>query len=310
MIITLNQTTAAEVGQELLRARSTVGTSTGLVFTMVAIATECDAEGVLAACIDAGREHPSRILMVTTVAGEDRLDAEIRLGEDVPGDIIVLRLSGEVGEHADSVLLPLLLPDSPVIAWWPGWAPEDPGSDPIGRLADRRITDAMGTADPIASLQERAEHYAEGDTDLVWTRLTRWRTLLVAASEAYPWPITGAAISAAPGNAAAVLLAAWLEDRLGMAVQIHPDPAGTGISGACLITTEGELRLKRTEGGLAEFSAPGLGRRLVALPRRDLNTLITEELRRLDEDSAYRSAMARLASRRLTAMSATDQGSR
>ena len=30
-----------------------------------------------------------------------------------------------------------------MVAWWPGTAPADPANDPIGRLAQRRITDAQ-----------------------------------------------------------------------------------------------------------------------------------------------------------------------
>ena len=45
-------------------------------------------------------------------------------------------------KHPDSVVLPLLLPDSPVVVWWPTEAPADPAEDPLGKLAQRRITDS------------------------------------------------------------------------------------------------------------------------------------------------------------------------
>ena len=35
-------------------------------------------------------------------------------------------------KHPESVVLPLLLPDSPVALWWPTDAPEDPAADPLG----------------------------------------------------------------------------------------------------------------------------------------------------------------------------------
>lgn len=307
MIITLDDTNTAEIGASILRARSNVGVPTGLVFTMVAVAQACDEDEVMAACVDAGREHPSRIVVVTSEpGGEGRLDAEVRLGEEVPGDIIALHLHGELTAHVESVLLPLLLPDSPVVAWWPGVAPDAPGEDPIGRLAVRRITDAMGTPDPIPTLLARADHYSPGDTDLTWTRLTRWRGLLAAATEAYPSPVSAVEVRGAPGNAAAILLAAWLDDRLGAPVTIVDDEGGIGITGTTLTTAAGDIRLTRADGTMAEFSAPGLPRRIVALPRRDLNALITEELRQLDADGAYSATMARLASRaRSSAGSAT-----
>ena len=39
-------------------------------------------------------------------------------------------------------MLPLLLPDSPVAIWWPTSAPADTAADPLGALAQRRITDS------------------------------------------------------------------------------------------------------------------------------------------------------------------------
>ena len=42
----------------------------------------------------------------------------------------------------------LLLPDAPVVTWWPGAAPEVPGSSALGRIAHRRITDASTQPDP------------------------------------------------------------------------------------------------------------------------------------------------------------------
>ena len=40
-------------------------------------------------------------------------------------------------KHPESVVLPLLLPDSPVAVWWPADHPPDPAEDPLGRLAQR-----------------------------------------------------------------------------------------------------------------------------------------------------------------------------
>jgi len=48
---------------------------------------------------------------------------------------------------------------------------------------------------------------------------------------------------------------------------------------------------------MATFSAPGLPCRQVALRRRDSNALITEELRRLDVDDIFASAMSTLVQR-------------
>ena len=74
----------------------------------------------------AGREHPSRILLVVTAAGRHAsLDAEVHIGEGTPGEVVVIRMRGAVAAHPASVIRPLLLPDSPVVIWWPGKAPNN-----------------------------------------------------------------------------------------------------------------------------------------------------------------------------------------
>ncbi|MFD0637042.1 glucose-6-phosphate dehydrogenase assembly protein OpcA [Catenulispora yoronensis] len=88
------------------------------------------------------------------------LDAEVRVGDEMgPGEAVVMRLNGELADHADAVVLPLLLPDTPVVTWWPAESPVDPAAAPLGKLAMRRITDASGTHQP-ASLAERLRGYS------------------------------------------------------------------------------------------------------------------------------------------------------
>jgi glucose-6-phosphate dehydrogenase assembly protein OpcA len=161
----------------------------------------------------------------------------------------------------------------------------------------RRITDAMGAPDPIEALEVRARNYCPGDTDLTWTRLTRWRGLLAASLDAFPMVVDAVEVRAAPGNAAGHLLGAWLGDRLGLPVRVDHGGVGRGINFVVLSGADGEIRVARTDGNLAVFAAPGLPERVVALPRRDLNTLLAEELRRLDDDLIYAESMAALVRR-------------
>ena len=83
-----------------------------------------------------------------------------------------MRLRGSLADHAESVVLPLLLSDTPVVVWWPGVHPENLASDPLGRLASRRIVDTTAEDSFCEALVERKAHLASGDTDLSWTRLT------------------------------------------------------------------------------------------------------------------------------------------
>ncbi|OYO23144.1 OxPP cycle protein OpcA [Enemella dayhoffiae] len=297
MIIELNDTTSAKISSAIVKARRSIGSpASGMVLTLIVPVEERNFDDALQACLAAGREHPSRILIVVTGRGRrHRLDAEVRIGE-LPGEIIVVRVAGDIARHADSVVLPLLLPDTPVVVWWPGNSPEDPGRDPLGALGDRRITDAMGAVRPLKALEVRARHHAPGDTDLTWTRITPWRVLLAASLDQYPAPISAVSIEAARDNAPANLLAAWLECRLKVDVQ-RVDSRGPGITAVRMTTPAGDIAITREDGLLASYLVPGQPKRLVALRRREVNQLLAEELRRMDHDDIFEAASQMLVTR-------------
>ncbi len=288
MITTLTETTSSAIASALISARRSLGSpATGMVMTIVISCTEAEQDAAIAAAVEAGREHPSRILVaVTGDRDQDRLDAELRIGEGTPGEICILQMYGKMATHAASVVRPLLLPDSPVVVWWPGTAPADLANHELGRLATRRVTDAMGAEDPLAALRLRAENYHPGDTDLAWTRTTGWRSLLAASLDQYPATVLSATVSAERSSAAALLLAAWLEERLGIRVEREVSD-GPGITRASLQTAAGDIAIVRGDGRLATYAVPGQPQRLVALKRRAVADLMSEELRRMDADDIF-----------------------
>ncbi|GAA2862819.1 glucose-6-phosphate dehydrogenase assembly protein OpcA [Streptosporangium fragile] len=293
----LSGTTASKISSQLTQLRHQMGTpAVGMVLTLVVICTESNQYDAVRAATEAAREHPSRILVVIIRdPGEpNRLDAELRLGESTPGEVILLRLYGELTEHADSVVSPLLLPDTPVVVWWPGDCPDVPAKDPIGVLAQRRIVDARAEADSVAAIVGRARGYVPGDTDLAWTRLTTWRSLLAAAFDQRVGTVESGTVEAAPGHASALLLAAWLGERLGAPIKVT-ESRGPGLTAVKLATSEGDITVTRGDGRLATLSRPGQPDRHVALVRRPTSELLAEELRRLDPDEIYASAIRRLA---------------
>jgi glucose-6-phosphate dehydrogenase assembly protein OpcA len=289
MNIDLTGTTSGQINAALLDARRRAGNpATGAVLTLVIVTDEEGHYDALRAATEAGREHPSRTLVVVSRRGrEARLDAEIRTaGERTPGESVVMRLHGELAQHAESVVLPLLLPDAPVVTWWPGKAPDVPANDPLGQLGQRRVTDAAESENPLETLKVRAKGYTPGDTDLAWTRLTTWRTMLAATLDAPYDPITGARVVAEVGSPSAELLALWLGERLGVEIE-RASSDGPGITGVTLRTKGGDITMDRPDGLLATLSRPGWPDRPVALQRRGLAELIAEELRRLDPDDIY-----------------------
>ncbi|MEU8221719.1 glucose-6-phosphate dehydrogenase assembly protein OpcA [Kribbella sp. NPDC048915] len=299
MIIDLTDTTASEIASALLRARRNAGSpAMGMVGTIVVVVDEASHHDAMKAANEAGREHPSRVLVAILRPGRgpSGLDAEVRVGEGIPGEAVLLRLHGELAKVPESVVTPLLLPDSPVVVWWPGGGPRIPAEDPIGRLGRRRVTDAAATRRASVDYTVRAEGYAPGDTDFAWTRLTPWRALMAAALDQYPTTVTGAEVAAAKGNPSADLMAAWLQSRLKVPVEQRTS-RGPGVTAVRLFTPTGPIALTRPDGSVATFSVPGQPDRPVALKRRTTAELLSEELRRLDPDDVYAKALAALVER-------------
>jgi glucose-6-phosphate dehydrogenase assembly protein OpcA len=313
----LTDTTTTGISKTLVRLRNEVGAlALGRVLTLVVVVEDTDAQNAIEVANQASRQHPCRIIVVIAGdrRGKNRLDAQIRLGGDAgASEIVVLRLYGALANHGPSVVVPLLLPDSPIVAWWPGEAPADVAKDPIGAMAQRRITDVAEHRNPRLMLKKRAATYAPGDTDLAWTRVTRWRGLLAAALDQPPYePITGAVVSGAPDSPSSDLLAAWLSRRLRVPVHRVSTPRGSGIAAVRLERKSGPIDLVRPGDTVATLSQSGQPDRRISLPRRELPECLADELRRLDPDDAYEDALLHglgaLQPVRLTAAAAAKAG--
>ena len=105
--------------------------------------------------------------------------------------------------------------------------------------------------------------------------------------------MTRASISAEKFSPSADLLAAWLNDRLGVPVDRHTS-TGPGITEVLLQTGQGPIKISRSDGKLATFTSPGRPDRPVALKRRPLPELLAEELRHLDNDEVYAAVTKRV----------------
>ena len=298
-MIDLVDTNASAIAAEFVRARrSAASPAMGMVMTLVFVVDNELAEDAMRVARAAAREHPARLLgvVVGNGRGQARVDATVGIGSGMAGERALIRLHGAVTRHPESVVLPLLLPDSPVVVWWYGRAPADPANDPLGQLGRRRITDAAAApAGKAKAMLAQCHAYAPGNTDLAWTRITGWRALLAAALDQHPVRVTGAEVTAERISPSADLLSAWLADRLDIEVERHVSH-GPGITDVVLHSGDGDISLVRYDGKLATLSSPGQPDRPVALKRRDLAELLTEELRRLDPDEVYAATVKKLVS--------------
>ncbi|MFC0107091.1 glucose-6-phosphate dehydrogenase assembly protein OpcA [Kibdelosporangium aridum] len=303
MIIDMPTTNTAKVNAKIVELRQQGGAvALGRVLTLVIVTDDGEkTEEAIEAANEASREHPCRVIVVAKGAREaaPRLDAQIRVGGDAgASEVVVLRIYGELVEHGETCVIPLLLPDAPVVAWWPFESPEKPAEDPIGQLAHRRITDAATDKDPVRALEHRRSTYSDGDTDLAWTRLTQWRAYLAAALDLPPYEeITGATVAGATDSPSTDLLAGWLAAYLKIPVRrVPPEKNAPGINSVVLERKSGPVSLTRPDGKVGILRQPGQpDRRVVALARRNVKDCLVEELRRLDPDEIYEATLQGLA---------------
>ncbi|MGY1815220.1 glucose-6-phosphate dehydrogenase assembly protein OpcA [Blastococcus sp. SYSU D00820] len=303
---TLWDTTGSAVVKELAAQRRTGGAVlSGVALTLVVVADEARVAEAEEAATAAAEQHPCRILVVVRRqidAPLPRLDAEVLIGGRLgPGEAVVMRMYGRLALHAESVVLPLLAADAPVVTWWHAAPPERMSTDALAVFADRRITDSSIAEDHLAALRTRAADYAPGDTDLSWTRITAWRSTLTSTLDAVSGRrgdsvrVQGGRVEGDAGNASAQLLAGWLSSRCGCAVEVAPAgrrPGPSGVDAVVLqLDQDEEVRIAADRRGGAVVTQPYRPDATVALPDRPLGDLLGEELRRLDPDEPYAEAL-------------------
>ena len=183
MIIDMPNTRTREIAHKIEQLHEERGESaTGRVLTLLIATEDADLEHALEIANSASREHPCRVIAVVPdtnpadqsgegepnaaeVAAEvsasrdnpavdltdgpndpndSNLNAQVRFGADAgAGEIIILRPRGGLINHPDTLVIPLLVPDAPVVAWWPTTPPSNPAKDLMGAMARSRITDAF-----------------------------------------------------------------------------------------------------------------------------------------------------------------------
>ena len=226
--VTVRQVEAALTDLRRHEQRAAVRAS---VLTLVAVVhSDAAANDVLDVVYELGARHPSRTIVLVLDEDEDSgMDAAASVhvveheGRAVCFEEIVLRVRGRARHHLDSVVEPFALPDLPMVVWLPSHLPS-PG-DPLLGVADRIVVDsrAVAGADPtpgethsvlptIAALARRLPV-----TDLSWTRLAPWRSLLAGLFEgaAYrPFLREVERVEIAGNYGPRYLLGGWLLRRL------------------------------------------------------------------------------------------------
>jgi glucose-6-phosphate dehydrogenase assembly protein OpcA len=298
-VIALWDTTGTDVVRALAAERRNAGgVASGLALTLVTVVDERRVHEAEAAAATAAAMHPCRLLIVVrgtppevaAVSTESRLDAEIVVGGRLgPAEAVVMRMHGRLTRHAESVVIPLLAPDVPVVTWWHQGPPELIATDALGVVAERRITDVAQSDDPIAALRERAQDYAAGDTELAWTRTTPWRALLAGTLDTATSRVTSVSVVAPARDPTAALLRGWLAARLHITPKAR-DSANL-IEAVRMRLASGATISVQSGDGTALVRHTGLPDRTLPLIGRPLGDQLAEELRRLGPDQTYAHAL-------------------
>ncbi|MDQ0374658.1 glucose-6-phosphate dehydrogenase assembly protein OpcA [Cellulomonas humilata] len=298
MIIEMPDTTTRDINKRLLKERDEGGAiALGRVLTLIISVGDRDPDEAIDAANDASREHPCRVIVIAndTKDRASNLDAQIRLGGDAgASEVLVLRPSGQLERHLDTLVIPLLLPDAPIVTWWPYEIPENPAEHPLGRMATRRITDTTQCAHPNTALRALAAAHTDGDTDLAWTRATLWRGLIAATLDQPPYEQVHKAVVVGESTHPSVdLMAAWLAYALRCPVEIERIKDAPAITQVRLERSSGDIVLDRPDGKTAALRQPDQPEHRIALPIRQLRECLAEELRRLDADEVYGEVLAK-----------------
>jgi hypothetical protein len=156
---------------------------------------------------------------------------------DIILEEIVLRLPTTWFAHVPGLLRPLLMNDLPNHLYWSGDMPTQPDRmKELLRLCEHVVVDSRHFEVPAIGLETLEALRAEGHrtTDLSWLRLRPWRRALALAFERVAWregaALTGIIRHAPEATAATILLAQWLEARLGGQIELEDASSVTSTS--------------------------------------------------------------------------------
>lgn len=303
MIETISDTTTSAIAKKLVQMREQGGVTTlGRVLTLIITLDELG-EAAIEAANQASGEHPMRVIVLHFAgSGSDqaRLDAEIRVGGDAgASEVIVLHVRGAAGDDPGTLVQGLLLPDAPIVSWWPGQLPDAPSRTALGQLAQRRIVDTAAQGAGPSDLARLREGFASGDSDLAWARITGWRAQLAAVLDQEPYePVRSAEVCGLDGSPSALLMAAWLRLLLDVPVRVTGPGdellcGSSGLGGVRLHRGSGVVHLDRVSEGGLRLIQPGQPPQLIPVPVRDLTDLLAEELRSLAPDRVLAEVISR-----------------
>jgi glucose-6-phosphate dehydrogenase assembly protein OpcA len=184
-------------------------------------------------------EHPARAIIIRLSGAGERALAErvyqqcwMPFGQrrQICCEQIEITASDAALADLPSVLLPLAVPDLPMVLWCrSARLPRLPEFRELATMATKVIVDTFGHASPADSVWQLADAQRRGRTigDLAWTRLTRWRESLARLFENRDYlsrlaGVNSVRVAYPPGfETSAWYLAAWTSNALHAATALQ-----------------------------------------------------------------------------------------
>jgi len=181
-------------------------------------------------------QHPSRIFLVSAEpqAEASTLESSVSAlchlaapgGRHICCEQVTVVARGDAVRELTPLILGLLIPDVPLVAWWRGGLSLDlPLFRKLTDIADRIVVDTAEFDTPPAALTRLAQALKQGPValaDLAWSRLTCWRELTAQFFDApqqrpYLDRLDRVALEIGGGvlRAEGLLWLGWLASRLG-----------------------------------------------------------------------------------------------
>jgi glucose-6-phosphate dehydrogenase assembly protein OpcA len=251
--------------------------------------------------------HPSRAVVVRPGSDGAVLDARIfaecwkpfgKAQQICSEGIEVTSLQSGLSEVA-KFLVPLRVPDLPVVLWCRGPAALESGPlEPLFPLADKIIFDSIKVADADSALQFLRRLRGRGGrvADLHWTRLTGWREVVAnlfddGALEASGVTAAKVTFGGPHVTTCARYFAAWIRVALPAArVTIQSVDGAHGLNSVAFTAVSGSLTIARESDHCVQVSESGRNYQSL-LPSTSEEALMQEELGILGPDLVYERAL-------------------
>jgi glucose-6-phosphate dehydrogenase assembly protein OpcA len=292
-----------ELWEQLGREQES-GVLRACAMTLVVIAEDdADAEHVRQTLGVLMHDHPSRAIVLKASEGAElgaRVFAECWMpfgrNQQICSEGIEMTAdAANLGEVAN-LLLPLIVPDLPVVLWCRGARFFSTRYfDPLFPLAHKIVVDSETAKNPKGAIAVLKELHSRGErvADLAWTRMTGWRQALANVFDDAPMDIAQARVGYAGALSAGVLyFTQWLE-RSVPGVRVEAGQVAGDIPGIRTVALEGKganVTLAIDSSGLVEVCCGEWTSHLL-LPPADLDSVMRAELSIAGPDRVFESVI-------------------